>query len=288
MKARAMRHRLPTQFLRQTVAEGRDKDHPAKIAWNFATALYYKSGGLPWAPTDLGEGTCYIGVSFYRMLGTSRATVRASVVQAFDEHGDGLVLRGQEFDWDPGEERTLSPHLSREGAESLITLALDRYEKETQRKPTRVVVHKSSRFWPDERDGFRAVLRDRTSRYDLMSLYPQREVRLFAESKYPPLRGARFRVGELDYVYTTGFLAELGQFHALHVPSPLAIADHVGQDTTRDELLREVIALTKLNWNSARLGGLLPVTLRFSRLFGDILKEVPDGIDPLPQFKFYI
>jgi hypothetical protein len=169
-----------------------------------------------------------------------------------------------------------------------MTLALDRYERETGRRPTRVVVHKTSRFWPDERDGFRNVLRSRTTRYDLLALQPQGEVRLFAESKYPPLRGSRFQVGDLDYLYTTGFLAELGQFHALHVPSPLAIADHIGQDTSRDDLLREVLVLTKLNWNSARLGGLLPVTLRFSRLFGDILKEVPPELEPLPQFKFYI
>ena len=46
--------------------------------------------------------------------------------------------------------------------------------------------------------------------------------------------------------------------------------------------------LTKMNWNSARLGGLLPITLRFSRMVGDILKELPDGIEPLPNYKFYM
>lgn len=49
-----------------------------------------------------------------------------------------------------------------------------------------------------------------------------------------------------------------------HVPSPLELADHVG-DTPRSQLLEEVLALTKMNWNSARLYGLMPVTVRFSR-----------------------
>ena len=61
----------------------------------------------------------------------------------------------------------------------------------------------------------------------------------------------------------------------------------MGQDTSRRQLLSETLVLTKMNWNSAVLGGLLPITLRFSRLFGDILREMGD-IDPLPQFKFYV
>jgi hypothetical protein len=43
-----------------------------------------------------------------------------------------------------------------------------------------------------------------------------------------------------------------------------------------------------MNWNSANFGGLLPITLRFSRLVGDIMKEIPRSVDPLPQFKYYM
>jgi hypothetical protein len=48
----------------------------------------------------------------------------------------------------------------------------------------------------------------------------------------------------------------------MHVPAPLQVADHIGQDTPRETLLKEVLALTKLNWNSAALGGLLPITIK--------------------------
>jgi hypothetical protein len=74
----------------------------------------------------------------------------------------------------------------------------------------------------------------------------------------------------------------------MHVPAPLQVADHIGQDTPREVLLREALALTKLNWNSAALGGLLPITIKFSRLVGEIMREVPRDREPLPQFKFYI
>ncbi|MFE0150153.1 hypothetical protein ACFWY5_23590 [Nonomuraea sp. NPDC059007] len=169
-------------------------------------------------------------------------------MQAFNERGDGLVLRGHDFDWDP----------TKTGS------------------------------WPGELDGFRAAIESRVRRYDLMALQPQSAVRLITTSKYPPLRGTRFGVGDLDYLYTTGYISALREFHGMHVPSPLQVADHVGQDTSRDTLLREVLALTKLNWNSAALGGLLPITIKFSRLVGEVMKEIPADRDPLPQFKFYI
>jgi hypothetical protein len=59
-------------------------------------------------------------------------------------------------------------------------------------------------------------------------------------------------------------------------------------DTSREVLLKDVLALTKLDWNSVALGGLLPITIRFSRLVGEIKREVPSDREPLPQFKFYI
>src|SRR5262249_29883849 len=154
----------------------------------------------------------------------------------------------------------------------LMVMALNQYEEVTHQTPARVVVHKTSRYWPDERDGFRAAIESRVRRYDLMALEPQSTVRLMTTSKYPPLRGTRFTVGDLDYLYTTGYIAALNEFHGVHVPAPLQVADHIGQDTGREVLLKEVLALTKLNWNSAALGGLLPITIKFSRLVGEIMR----------------
>lgn len=287
-KSMAMKYRIPTQLLRQATIDGRERDKPSKIAWNFFTGLYFKAGGLPWGPTGLVPGSCYIGIGFFRPLGSYLHTLQTSLVQAFDEHGNGLVLRGHDFTWDPEKEGTASPHLTEGQAFQLIDLVLTRYREEMHQTPQRVVVHKSSRFWPNERLGFRAALRDRVDRYDLVALSPQSTVRVLPVSQYPVLRGTHVSVGALDYLYTTGFIAELRQFHGTHVPSPLQIADHVGHDTPRDALLREILILTKMNTNSSRLGGSLPITLRFSRLVGDIMREIPKDRDPLPNFKFYM
>ncbi len=288
IKATAMKYRLPTQLVRSSTMDGTDKTHPAKIAWNFFTGLYYKAGGLPWAPHGLPPGTCYVGVSFFRPLGTKHLRMQTSLVQAFDEHGQGLVLRGHDFEWDAEKEGTPSPHLTEDQAAALVEMVLARYQAEMKQTPKRVVVHKSSRYWPRERAGIERALRSKVGSFDLLALQPQSWVRLVPSTTYPPLRGTRFTVGSVDYLYTTGFIDSLSEFHGMHVPSPLQVADHVGQDTPRRALLEEVLALTKMNWNSATFGGLLPITLRFARNVADVLREMPPDREPLPQFKFYI
>jgi hypothetical protein len=55
IKARAMQRGLRTPLLRQETIESdleshtSDLDHPADLAWNLFTAMYFKAGGFPWA-----------------------------------------------------------------------------------------------------------------------------------------------------------------------------------------------------------------------------------------------
>ena len=287
-KAMAMHFDKPTQILLEKTIDtfGTDKTtvHPAQVAWNLFNGMYFKVEGLPWGPTGLRPGTCYIGISFFRPLGES-TSLRTSVVQAFDENGQGLVLRGHKFHWDE-KKYGKSPHLPADQAKVLIDMVLEQYRYENgDRLPHRVVIHKSSRFESEEHQGFRQALRE-VSEIDLVSLAPTSDARLLRTGKYPPLRGTVFHAGDISYCYTSGYIRGKGYPHG-HVPSPLQIADHKG-DTSRTELLREVLVLTKMNWNSANMFGLMPITLRFSRLVGDILREVPENEKPRSKYKFYM
>jgi len=287
-KAIAMKFHRPTQILLDTTTgltqTNRQLDHKSKIAWNLFTGLYFKVDGLPWGPYGLPPSSCFVGISFFRPLG-SVSTLRTSVVQAFDENGEGLVLRGHDFHWDE-EKQGKSPHLSEEMAGKLIDMVLERYQEERKQLPQRVIVHKTSRFEPGERAGFEQAL-SKVNQHDLVALSPTSEVRLIRAGKYPPLRGTCFTVGDVSYFYTSGYLPAYGGYPHGHVPSPLQIADHVG-DTSRTQLLREVMALTKMNWNSADYSGLKPITIRFSRLVGDILREVQTDESPQPKYKYYM
>lgn len=286
-KALAMKAQKPTQILQEGTAagisrKGKKLDHKSKIAWNLFTGLYFKVEGLPWGPVGLPPSSCFIGISFYRPLG-SVSTLRTSVAQAFDENGEGLILRGHDFEWDE-DKYGKSPHLPAEMSKSLIDMVLTRYRKERGQSPKRVVVYKSSRYETDELEGFQDALSG-VGKYDLVALSPTSNIRLVRAGEYPPLRGTSFTIGDISYLYTSGYLSELGEYPHGHVPSPLQLADHVG-DSSRKELMREIMILTKMNWNSANYAGLMPIPLRFSRLVGDILKEVTE--EPEAKYKYYM
>lgn len=288
LKAEAMQHRLPTQILRQRTSEAapdsKEIDHKSRVAWNFFSSMYFKTGGIPWSPKGLMAGTCYIGISFYRPLGSS-STVCASVAQAFNEYGDGMVLRGQDFQWDTNIQGR-SPHLDHNQAKALIDLVLKQYKETVKSLPQRVVVHKSSRFWQAEKDGFQDALSD-ISFYDLVAIRPTNRIRLLREGQYPPLRGTAFTVDDVCYLYTTGYIPALKAYPHGHVPSPLQITDYVG-DTPLTTIEEEILLLTKMNWNTTAFADVRPITLRFSQLVGDIMREIPISREPLPQFKYYM
>jgi hypothetical protein len=51
-KALAMKYQIPTQFLRQQTIDGREKDDPSKVAWNFFTAYILKPAVFRGAQLD--------------------------------------------------------------------------------------------------------------------------------------------------------------------------------------------------------------------------------------------
>lgn len=288
-KAIAMKHRLPTQIILQrtteAVPQSRNVDHRSRCAWNFFTALYYKSGGIPWMPSGLNGGTCYVGISFHRVPGSRNTSYFTGIAQAFDEQGNGLVLRGQDFIWDVSKHGN-SPHMSALVAEELVSLVLKRYRDELKQLPRRVVIHKTSEYWPDEREGLRAALKG-VDQFDFVAVRSTEDIRLLREARYPILRGSYIAIGDIHLLYTTGYISALQAFPHGHVPVPLKLTDHVGDSSIKD-VLGELMVLTKMNWNSSNFGGSLPITLRFSGLVGEIMKEVPPNVDPLPQFKYYM
>jgi len=94
-------------------------------------------------------------------------------------------------------------------------------------------------------------------------------------------------IGDNYFLYTTGYLIELGKYPHGHVPSPLRVVDHYG-DSSKTQLLKEILILTKMNWNTANVDGAFPITLQFARLVGEILREIPEDRLPNPKYSFYM
>lgn len=292
-KSHAMVYQKPTQLIRESTivrpqAAARSLDRPATVAWNLFTGLYFKAGCTPWAPTGLAPGSCFIGVSFYRPLG-DESHMRAAIAQAFDELGNGWVLRGDEFPWNENRDGR-QPHLPADLAADLIERSVRRYRDEVKTTPRRIVIHKQSQYSDEEQRGFADAIRTQlgsSASFDLVGLRRSSDVRLIREGTRPPLRGTLAQIEGRSFLYSTGFLPHVGKYPHGHVPAPIEIIDHHGDSDPR-RIFEEVLSLTKLNWNSAGYAETMPITLRFSRLVGDVLREVPRDQLPNPRYAFYM
>jgi len=297
LKARSMKWGVPIQILREATLLGKDKNLQDKAtrAWNFAIALYFKCGGVPWKGHGLEEDTCYIGISFYKTEDArGRNILRSGVAQAFDYLGQGIILRGDPFEWDV-EEYGKTPHLKEGEAYSLITNILTEYKRIRRLPPKRVVIHKSSRYWGEEHgeynelagfmDGIEAV--NPNASIDLLTL-DKSALRLSREGQYPPIRGTYALIeGTHPIIYTHGFTPYFETYPGVHVPEPWAIIERHGDSGPR-ELASELLALTKMNVNNAAFSDGVPITLAFSKRVGDVLKEVGPEMTVRSDYSFYM
>lgn len=294
LKAEAMQFGIPTQLvwprtLRLTAAlasPGQRTQDVATRAWNFTTALYHKAGGSPWRLAELEPGVCFVGVSFYREVFGETPRIQTSMAQAFTAAGDGYVLRGGTFEWDE-QRQGKSPHLDKQLAASLLRDVIELYQKQNRGSlPTRMVVHKSSRFWEEELAGFEEAC-ELVPRRDFVAL-GSRGLQFYRKGDYPPLRGTYVKFSEADLLlYTVGYVPFLRTYPGARVPQPLEILEHIG-DSPWDVVLKEVLALTKMNWNTADFACWDPITTAFSRRVGQILAEVPSGMKIRPEYRFYM
>jgi hypothetical protein len=294
LKAEAMEYGMPTQLVWprslkvSSVAElgtGRVQD-VATRAWNFTTALYHKAGGSPWRLAEVEPGTCFVGISFYREILSDNPAMRTSMAQAFTAAGDGYVLRGSTFEWDE-RERGKSPHLTKELAAGLLRDVIEMYKRQNrERLPGRLVVHKSSRFTEEELLGFEEACQ-LIPRKDFVAL-GGRGLQFYRTGDYPALRGTYIKFSESDLLlYTSGYVPFLRTYPGARVPQPLEVLEHHG-DSPWDTVLREILALTKMNWNTADFACRDPITLAFSRRVGQILAEVPPDAKIRQEYRFYM
>jgi hypothetical protein len=294
LKAEAMHFGLPTQLvwprtlkLAGPAASGPQRTQDiATRAWNFCTALYHKAGGSPWRLAEMEPGVCFVGVSFYRELLEENPRIRSSMAQAFTAAGDGYVLRGKAFEWNE-REHGRSPHLDKNLAASLLRDVIELYQKQNRGSlPARVVVHKTSRFWPEEIEGLEEACHS-IPRRDFVAL-GSRRLQFYRTGDYPALRGTYVKFSESDLLlYTSGYVPYLRTYPGARVPQPLEILEHIG-DSPWDTVLREILCLTKMNWNTADFAGRDPITTAFSRRVGQVLAEIPAGRKIRPEYRFYM
>ena len=285
VKAVAASADLPSQIVRDDHA----LTYPDRcsVAWRLSIASYVKAGGTPWKLADVTPDVAYIGLSY-----ATRQTARGSrfvtcCSQVFDAEGTGLEFVA--YDADPTRLRVVgdNPFLSREQMRTVMARALALYQRRhAGAAPNRVAVHKTTRFTPAEAEGCFdawATVGD----VELLQIQQEtawRGVLMTAANKaesWPVRRGTAVALGGTEVLlWTQGNapgISPKGNFfkEQKSIPRPLVVRRHAGHGPAAPAC-REILGLTKMNWNNDGLYDVLPTTLEYASRLAGVIKRMPD------------
>lgn len=302
LKARLIQEKIdaPAQIIVEPTLKFRDKlknkeyedNMKCHLAWTQSTTIYYKLGKLPWRLNDVRNDVCYLGLIF-KKSGEDKSKNVCSAAQMFLKDGDGSIFRGNIGLWETKEGEY---HLDKYESASLIGLALDDYHSKWNKWPRELFIHGRSHFTDDEWEGFQNALKTREAETILTGIVIKAEsgkLKLYRDAEgevydYGVIRGLAMIPSEKEaYLFTKGFVPRLNTSLSLEIPNPLRIIISRGEADMK-QVLADILALTKLNYNACVFGDGLPVTLRFSDNIGNILTATAQWKAEKRQFAYYI
>ena len=254
-------------------------------AWNISTTLYYKLGGLPWKLDTVRENVCYLGL-VYKKTGTDEKNKNACcAAQMFLDSGDGMVFRGNVGPY--WNKKTGEFHLPKQEAIQLISQSLEAFYDKFKFYPTEIFIHAKTYFNDNEWTGFEEATAGK-SKIIGVRIRENNSFKIYRQFQYCVPRGTVFQFDtNKAYLMTKGFIPRFKTQIGVETPNPLEIAITRG-DANIDTVCRDILGLTKLNYNACIYGDGVPVTLKFAESIGEILtagKNIKAGVLP---FKHYI
>ena len=292
MKARLLGSGITTQIIRESKISFSGMDTKQQLqeekiktakAWNLAVALYYKMGGLPWKMGDVRQGVCYLGIVYKKTQDKGKNACCAA--QMFLDSGDGMVFRGNVGPW--WNEETGEYHLDKADAKKIISRAMQSYFSQFNRYPTEVFIHAKTYFNDEEWDGFQEAAEGK-SQIIGVRIRNNNVFKLYREHQYSVPRGLMLQYDDNKaFLWTKGYIPRFKTQIGLETPNPLDIQIDRGNGNV-ETVCKDILSLSKLNYNACIYGDGLPVTLKFAESIGEILtsaKHINGGVLP---FKFYI
>jgi len=303
LKARVMQYDIPVQIVRESTLDVTDQvrrglkgvNPLSDRLWNIATALFYKCGRKPWKTPWARDGVCYVGLA-YRVSDRDKRTA-CCAAQMFLDSGDGVVFVGEFGPWYSEERKEF--HLNRKAARDLLTGTIETYMAQEGRELKEIFLHARSGLNEDEFQGFSEACPDGVKLVGIRVRKDRFGPRLFRHDdhpeparrgKHPILRGTFWqRTKRHGLLFTSGFKPRIATYDGWEIPIPLSITIQHG-DADLIQVAKDILGLTKLNYNSCQLGESQPITVKYSDKIGEVLLANPE----LPReqwrtnFKYYI
>jgi hypothetical protein len=270
------------------------------VAWRLSLAMYTKAGGIPWKLAGFENRHAYVGLSYCLRKGAPAQFVTCCS-QIFD--AEGTNLRFLLYESQDGLYEGKNPYLSRQDMRRVMARTIDLYQRQKGAPPTRLVVHKTTPFRPEETDGCIDALGsvDDLELLTVSASTPWHAIRIDAPktaglkgepAMYPVERGTVLPLGSFEYaLWTQGNASGIGTGKYFKegkgIPHPLLVTRHLGTGGAHSSA-RELLGLTKMNWNNDSLYDRLPVTLSYAAVLARVVKRLGTLSSSPYDFRFFM
>lgn len=280
---------------------------PAKVRWWLSLGLYVKANGTPWRNQTVTDSTAFIGLDFSIQKVNAQTKYVLGSSQIFDSSGQGLrfLLQPIEHPVFYGK----NPFMSKEDARRLILKLKEAYYRiDGNSKLDKLVIHKVLHYTHDEMQGISEALEgiDNVELLQVQKYSNWRGIRgqrdrltdkvMKEVHGYPIQRGTVIQLDDFSFLlWTHGSVldtdvAGTGRNYyqsGRGIPAPLLIRRFRGKDPI-ETTAKEILALTKMNWNGGELYKTLPVTLDFSKKLSRYAKQA-ETLQAIPyDFRFFM
>ena len=274
VKASCVQRGIATQFLNQDTLSD---SHQCRVWWWLSLALYVKGMRTPWLLDDLADNTAFVGLGFSIDPVAQRGQhVVLGCSHIYSARGEGLQYRLSKIE-NPIVRRG-NPFMSVDDARRVGETIRQLFFDARIRLPERVVLHKRTPFAREEREGLRDGLSG-VECIDMLEIHIDHALRYVAsiqksngsygEDGYPVRRGTVMKLDRYSALFwvhgaTTALNPRFKYFQGKRrIPAPLMVKRHAGR-TPIQELAKEILGLSKMNWNTFDLYTKLPATLQSS------------------------
>ena len=299
IKLYAMDKGIKVQFIEEKSTVTKE---PCKVMWALSTSVNAKQGGTLWRPETLNTETAFVGISYAY---SNEKGISVGCSQLFDASGTGLRLLLKKIK-NPFFINK-SPFMRADEARQMMSiLRRQYYDSYPAFKLKRIVIHKTTFFTDDEIKGFAQALEgiEDIELLQIQEFTPWRGIRFkdidFKKGvhNFSMKRGTVIHLSDNQYLlWTHGCVIDKELFNGKGynyykggrgIPAPLLIKRFYGK-ATGDVLSKEILMLTKMNWNSGdSLYKHLPVTLDFAKVLSRMSKQNEALYDQLYDFRYFM
>ncbi|EEA03721.1 conserved hypothetical protein [Burkholderia sp. H160] len=271
IKAYAARHSQSTQFVREETIQSQ---YVCRVRWWLSLALYVKAMRTPWRLDALDENTAFVGIGYSLDAEAGRGNhVLLGCSHLYSARGEGLQFRLGRIE-NPVV-RGRNPFMSEDDARRTGDTIRQLFYDSKMHIPTRVVIHKRTRFTDEEQRGLVQGL-DGVRNIELIEINQEESLRYlssqmkdgrFEIDKFPLFRGTTIVESDdtaLLWVHgaTPSAVNKYWRYYQgkRRIPAPLRIRRFLGQSDVV-QIATEILGLSKMNWNTLDYYSRMPATL---------------------------